>query len=42
MILYVRLKVLKKKKPEHFKLSKRYFEFVKQELNLKHLQKEND
>ena len=29
MILYVRLKVLKKKKPEHFKLSKRYFEFVK-------------
>ena len=29
MILYVGLKALKKKKPEHFKLSKRYFEFIK-------------
>jgi len=28
MILYVRLKVLKDKKPSHFKLAKRYFKFL--------------
>jgi hypothetical protein len=29
MILYVRLKVLKKKKPREFELAKRYFDFLK-------------
>jgi hypothetical protein len=28
MILYVRLKVLKKKKPKEFKLSEKYFKFL--------------
>jgi hypothetical protein len=30
MIMYVRLKVLKDKKPEEFKLSEKYFKFLKQ------------
>ena len=35
MILMVRLKVLKDKKPQHFKLSKSYFEFLKKRTKLK-------
>ena len=35
MILYVRLKVLKEKKKEHYKLSKKYFEFLKKRTKIK-------
>ena len=35
MILYVRLKVLKTKKPSHFKLAKKYFEFIKNRTKFK-------
>ena len=35
MIMYVRLKVLKKKKPLQYKLSKKYFLFLKKRTNLK-------
>ena len=35
MIMYVRLKVLKDKKPKEFKLSKRYFKFLKKRTTLK-------
>ena len=35
MILYVRLKVLKDKKKTHYKLSKRYFDFLKRRTKLK-------
>ena len=35
MILYVRLKVLKKKKPEHYQLAHRYFEFLKERTKIK-------
>ena len=35
MIMYVRLKVLKKKKPKEFKLSEKYFKFLGQRTKLK-------
>ena len=35
MILMVRLKVLKDKKPKHFNLAKRYFEFLKKRTKIK-------
>ena len=35
MIMYVRLKVLKKMKPQQFKLAKKYFLFLKKRTNLK-------
>ena len=35
MIMYVRLKVLKKKKPLQYNLSKKYFLFLKKRTNLK-------
>ena len=35
MILMVRLKVLKDKKPEHYKLANRYFEFLKKRTKIK-------
>jgi hypothetical protein len=35
MIMYVRLKVLKDKKPKEFKLSERYFKFLKKRTTLK-------
>ena len=35
MIMYVRLKVLKKKKPKEFKLSKKYFNFLGNRTKLK-------
>ena len=40
MILYVRLKVLKEKKPEHYKLAKKYFEFIKSRTKVKGKTKE--
>ena len=35
MIMFVRLKVLKKKKPEQYKLSKKYFEFLGKRTKIK-------
>ena len=35
MIMYVRLKVLKKKKPKEFKLSEKYFKFLGQRTKIK-------
>ena len=35
MIMYVRLKVLKKKKPKEFKLSEKYFKFLGKRTKLK-------
>jgi hypothetical protein len=35
MILYVRLKVIKKKKMEHYKLAKRYFIFLGKRTKIK-------
>ena len=35
MIMYVRLKVLKKKKPKEFKLSEKYFKFLKSRTKIK-------
>jgi len=34
MIMYVRLKVLQRKKPKEFKLAKRYFEFLRKRTKL--------
>tara|TARA_Y100000389_G_C17329048_1_gene447093 strand:- start:313 stop:717 length:405 start_codon:yes stop_codon:yes gene_type:complete len=36
MIMYVRLKVLKEKKKEHFKLSERYFKHLGKRTKIKH------
>ena len=38
MILMVRLKVLKDKKPNEYNLSKRYFEFLKKRTKIKSLE----
>jgi hypothetical protein len=35
MIMYVRLKVLKKKKPKEYKLAKKYFLFLKKRTKVK-------
>ena len=35
MIMYVRLKVLKKKKPKEFKLSEKYFKFLGKRTKIK-------
>ena len=39
MILYVRLKVLKNKKKEHFKLAEKYFKFLKSRTKVKTFKK---
>ena len=40
MIMYVRLKVLKEKKKEHFKLSERYFKHLGKRSKIKHKDKD--
>ena len=40
MILYVRLKVLKDKKPKEFKLSERYFKHLGERSKIKHKDKD--
>ena len=42
MILRVRLKVLKKKKPEEYKLAERYFKFLGQRTKLKTFNEEKN
>ena len=42
MILYVRLKVLKDKKPEHFKLSQRYFKHLGKRSKIKNKDKKKE
>ena len=42
MILYVRLKVLQKKKPQHFKLAQNYFHFLGQRTKIKEHQKRKE
>jgi hypothetical protein len=42
MILYVRLKVLKDKKPKEFKLSERYFKHLGERSKIKHLDKKKE
>ena len=40
MILYVRLKVLKNKKPKEFKLAERYFKHLGKRSKIKHKDKD--
>ena len=42
MILYVRLKVLKDKKPKEFKLSERYFKHLGNRSKIKHKDKKEE
>ncbi len=41
MIMYVRLKFLKKKKPEEYKLAKQYFEFLGKRTKLEESERHN-